>query len=55
MFIRMKKVNMKKFILFCFIFFFVLFVKVELIYLIDLFNVMMEVYKNCNYEFYYIF
>ncbi len=54
MFIRMKKANMKKFILFCLTFLFVLPVKAELTHPIDLLNAMMEAHKNRNYEIHYI-
>ena len=54
MFIRMKKANMKKFILFCLTFLFVLPVKAELTHPIDLLNAMMEAHKNRNYELHYI-
>ena len=54
MFIRMKKANMKKIILFCLIFLFVLPVKAELTHPIDLLNAMMEAHKNRNYELHYI-
>ena len=54
MFIRMKKANMKKIILFCLTFLFVLPVKAELTHPIDLLNAMMEAHKNRNYEIHYI-
>ena len=41
---------MKKFILFCLTFLFVLPVKAELTHPIDLLNAMMEAHKNRNYE-----
>ena len=45
---------MKKIILFCLIFLFVLPVKAELTHPIDLLNAMMEAHKNRNYELHYI-
>ena len=45
---------MKKFILFCLTFLFVLPVKAELTHPIDLLNAMMEAHKNRNYEIHYI-
>ena len=45
---------MKKFILFCLTFLFVLPVKAELTHPIDLLNAMMEAHKNRNYELHYI-